>query len=261
MFVTISCVCCAHSCNIVTRNCLRTNCMIVKGKEKRSLIKERKSHSTTSIVSIPQANQQQSELSQSQPLYWDFHIIHRSKKGKSLNIEQFCKCILHWILLERERECVNNRYIVTKQCPLYKELQREILHLTLKVLNFWKFTSYCSLKPLWPGMGEVVPARTSPTLHPQSPPTVHQLLRLALEELTSPSWIPKIASFTGSNKSCKFPRYTSCMLECSILWTQVSPPVPPLYADIMPLYISISPSTSPLPTADIMVRALLWGCQ
>ena len=57
--------------------------------------------------------------------------------------------------------------------------------LTLKVLNFWKFTSYCSLKPLWSGMGEVVPARTSPTLHPPSPPTVHQLSRLALWELKS----------------------------------------------------------------------------
>ena len=52
--------------------------------------------------------------------------------------------------------------------------------LPLKVLNFWKFTSYCSLKPLWSGMGEVVPARTSPTLHPPSSPTVHQLSRLAL---------------------------------------------------------------------------------
>ena len=52
--------------------------------------------------------------------------------------------------------------------------------LTLKVLNFWKSTSYCSLKPLWSGMGEVVPARTSPTLHPPSPPTVHQLSRLSL---------------------------------------------------------------------------------
>ena len=52
--------------------------------------------------------------------------------------------------------------------------------LTLKVLYFWKFTSYCNLKPLWSGMGEVVPARTSPTLHPPSPPTVHQLSRLAL---------------------------------------------------------------------------------
>ena len=29
--------------------------------------------------------------------------------------------------------------------------------------------SYCSLKPLWLGMGKVVPARTSPTLHPPSP--------------------------------------------------------------------------------------------
>ena len=56
--------------------------------------------------------------------------------------------------------------------------------LTPKVLNFWKFTSYCSLKPLWSGMGEVVPARTSPTLHPPSPPTVHRLSRLALLELS-----------------------------------------------------------------------------
>ena len=56
--------------------------------------------------------------------------------------------------------------------------------LTLKVLNFWKFTSYCSLKLLWSGMGEVVLARTSPTLHPPSPPTVHQLSQLALWELS-----------------------------------------------------------------------------
>ena len=32
-------------------------------------------------------------------------------------------------------------------------------------------------------MGEVVLARTSPTLHPPFPPTVHQLSRLALYEL------------------------------------------------------------------------------
>ena len=42
--------------------------------------------------------------------------------------------------------------------------------LTLKVLNLWKFSSYCSLKPLWSGMGEVVPARTSLTLHPHPLP-------------------------------------------------------------------------------------------
>ena len=58
--------------------------------------------------------------------------------------------------------------------------QKTFHQLTLKVLNFWKFTSYCSLKPLWSGMGEVVPARTSLTLHPPSPSTVHQLWRLAL---------------------------------------------------------------------------------
>ena len=36
----------------------------------------------------------------------------------------------------------------------------------------WISESYCSLKPLWLGMGEVVPARASPTLPPPSPPTV-----------------------------------------------------------------------------------------
>ena len=64
----------------------------------------------------------------------------------------------------------------------YDLLQQQMqpYKLTLKVLNFWEFTSYCSLKPLWSGMGEVVPACTSPTLHPPSPPAVHQLPRLAL---------------------------------------------------------------------------------
>ena len=60
------------------------------------------------------------------------------------------------------------------------KLNVNALILILKVLNFWKFTSYCSFKPLWSGMGEVVAARTSQTLHSPSPPTVHQLSRLAL---------------------------------------------------------------------------------
>ena len=34
--------------------------------------------------------------------------------------------------------------------------------------------SYCSLNPLWLGMEEVVPVRTSLTIHPPSPPTVLQ---------------------------------------------------------------------------------------
>ena len=59
----------------------------------------------------------------------------------------------------------------------------EWILLTLTVLNFWIFTSYCTLKPLWLGMGEVVPARSTLTLHPPSPPTGHQLSWLALYEL------------------------------------------------------------------------------
>ena len=35
-----------------------------------------------------------------------------------------------------------------------RETSTESRHLTLKVLNFWKFTSYSSLKPLWLGMGK-----------------------------------------------------------------------------------------------------------
>ena len=42
--------------------------------------------------------------------------------------------------------------------------------------KWWISDSYCSLKPLWSGMGEVVPARTSPILHPLSLPTVHSVI-------------------------------------------------------------------------------------
>ena len=41
--------------------------------------------------------------------------------------------------------------------------------------NGWISDSYCSLKPLCSGMGEVVPAHTSPTLLPPSPRTVLSL--------------------------------------------------------------------------------------
>ena len=78
----------------------------------------------------------------------------------------------------------HNMYCIWVTLHMYiwlaTKLQKLIYWLTLKVLNFWKFTSYCNLKPLWSGMGEVVPARTLPTVHPPSPPTVHQLSWLAL---------------------------------------------------------------------------------
>ena len=60
--------------------------------------------------------------------------------------------------------------------------------LNLKVLNFWKLTSYCSLKPLWLGVGEVVPARTSPTLHPPFPPTVHQFVMTSTVRVKNGAW-------------------------------------------------------------------------
>ena len=73
-----------------------------------------------------------------------------------------------WPRLKVDSVINNNRFPLNQQhyCWL----------LTLKVLNFWKFTSYCSLKPLWSGMGEVVPARTSPALHAPSPPTEQNVL-------------------------------------------------------------------------------------
>ena len=82
----------------------------------------------------------------------------------------FSKCA--WVTAVADRQ--------VKQTDRQTDREIVVQRLTLTVLNFWNFTSYCSLKPLWSGMGEVVPARTSPTRHPPSPPTVHQLSWLAL---------------------------------------------------------------------------------
>ena len=86
----------------------------------------------------------------------------------------------------RLNRCTKFQHTICKESLNYEWLSFIGLNieLTLKVLNFWKFTSYCSLKPLWSGMGEVVPARTLPTLHTPSPPTVHQLSWLALQDLS-----------------------------------------------------------------------------
>ena len=129
-------------------------------------------------------------------------------------------------------------FLITQQFlfHLYKvvQLQRPasqpdtciILHflLTLKVLNFWNFTSYCSLKPLWSGLGEVVPAHTSPTLHPPSPPTVHQLsqqikpLMCVLGSLKLHHCQQFTADFTDSiTQICR--RALSCSLK---KWTTAS---------------------------------------
>ena len=127
-------------------------------------------------------------------------------------------------------------------CPLTLSLAMGTLFLTLKVLNFWKFTSHCSLRPLWSGMGEVVLACTSPTLHPPSPPTVHQLSQLALKELTffllhfteltilaapphgCPCWLrpppepygcPSIVPWSDPSRSCSGTIAPSCWTLCA----------------------------------------------
>ena len=76
--------------------------------------------------------------------------------------------------------------------------------LILTVLNFWKFTSYCSLRPLWSGMGEVVLVSASLTLHPPSPPTVHQLSWLALPVLALflHIWVTYTVGELGSGYIC-----------------------------------------------------------
>ena len=96
------------------------------------------------------------------------------------------------------------------------------LSLTLQVLNFWKFTSCCSLKPLWSGMGEVVPARTSPTLHPPSPPTVHQLLRLALEELRSKSRNTDTSSYCQMSFNIHYLTSNSHICTAPVSWDNYS---------------------------------------
>ena len=64
------------------------------------------------------------------------------------------------------------------QCPLFMCLVLPFLTLTLPGPSAGlsgSLDSYCSLKPLCSGMGEVVPARTSPTLLLPSPRTVLSL--------------------------------------------------------------------------------------
>ena len=95
-----------------------------------------------------------------------------SPRGDEMKLLKLCvsgKIVVGWIWYRFQTLCYVSLPLASWSSAL-----------TLKVLNFWKFTSYCSLKPLWSGMGEVVPACTSPTLHPPSPPTVHQLSWLAL---------------------------------------------------------------------------------
>ena len=93
------------------------------------------------------------------------------------NHHSFHGCLSYGICVRSDLKC--------RKCFWFKQIlfmMKKIGRgLTLKVLNFWTFIetwsgwifdSNWSLKPLCSGMGQVVPARTSPTLPPPSPRTV-----------------------------------------------------------------------------------------
>ena len=77
----------------------------------------------------------------------------------------------------------------------------------LKIRLEMEWMDLCRLKPLWSGMGEVVLARTSPTLHPPFPPTVFILFKFSSASIVMTS-------------TFKSPLYTDCcfsFLDCSLI--------------------------------------------
>ena len=74
--------------------------------------------------------------------------------------------------------CLKMHILFTSQYNNINLIENDNLTLTLPGPSAGvsgSLDSYCSLKPLCSGMGEVVPARTSPTLLPPSPRTVLSL--------------------------------------------------------------------------------------
>ena len=91
---------------------------------------------------------------------------------------EFCQQILcKKIFLQREHETITIFKYIASKLP-YDINVLNVLTLTLPGPSAGvsgSLDSYCSLKPLCSGMGEEVPARTSPTLLPPSPRTVLSL--------------------------------------------------------------------------------------
>ena len=83
--------------------------------------------------------------------------------------------------------CPLVKYILvcTLEAPLGKRYTTHVFILFTRPVcwNGWISDNYYSLKPLCSGMGEVVPARTSPTLLPPSPRTELSCLGLQLVTL------------------------------------------------------------------------------
>ena len=108
------------------------------------------------------------------------HILRRGERPYCFSFRPYCwKIVKNWEINHESYHFMVSA--VLSVLPRYWQPQ-----LSLKVLNLWQFTqkwsawisdSYCILKPLWPGIGEVVPAHTSPTLHPPSHCAVIMLIK------------------------------------------------------------------------------------
>ena len=116
------------------------------------------------------------------------NMIHTHTKIYDSNTVLWLMIYKHMIILVNcitsvQRNCMqlSVQFYLNELWVLCVYMLLSSMQLTLKVLNVWKFTwkwngwfsdSHCSVKPLWSGIGKVVPAHTSLTLHPPSPPTV-----------------------------------------------------------------------------------------
>ena len=113
-----------------------------------------------------------------------FSTIVANSANKSIHLQSFFPTI--W----KTESCHPNKksaYFVWLWLGCHKDtcskLQNDVTNIKLLTLTLpgpsagmsGSLDSYCSLKPLCSGMGEVVPARTSPTLLPPSPRTVPSL--------------------------------------------------------------------------------------
>ena len=95
-------------------------------------------------------------------------------------------------------------------------------------LYFWQFTqkcsewisdSYCSLNPLWFGMGKIVLARTLPTLHPHTLPLCCNYLGYKYPRAMGGinTYVRRFAA--GSCRySCLSRRYSG--VQCSVRWAE-----------------------------------------
>ena len=115
-------------------------------------------------------------------MVYDFKPLH----SHSLYFVQYCMCTcwtyLMAIALKTAHYCDFHKCVSKGQLGNAINMQKRLISPGFNTYTAspsagvsGSLDSYCSLKPLCSGMGEVVPARTLPTLLPPSPRTVLSL--------------------------------------------------------------------------------------